>query len=88
MPLHSWVTKMYIFRLDKGSIVHVIYGIMAGVLGETLSFTLIFIAKQLIDIGSGEDHLETSGDLCEYAAGLIIGTMIKKAIIAGHLPAI
>lgn len=71
---------MYIFRLDKGSIVHVIYGIMAGILGEALSFTLIFIAKQLIDIGSGEDHLEASGDLCEYATGLIIGSILRNYI--------
>jgi hypothetical protein len=72
---------MFRIKLDLGSIIHVIYGILAVVLHSEILFTVLFIAKQAIDLYGEEDPSETSTDLVEYAAGIVIAKVIILLIL-------
>jgi len=72
--LKTVVTKSF------GTIVHVCYGVLAGILHQEWLFTIIFLFKQFLDVYNGENPAVTSGDIASYALGLIIGLMVMKVI--------
>jgi Na+-driven multidrug efflux pump len=63
--------------LGFGSLVHVVFGIVATIFGKELVFSLLFIVKQIIDLVGGENPNETSGDIAEYACGLVLGCLFR-----------
>jgi hypothetical protein len=63
--------------LDLGSLVHVVFGLLAAFLHQELVFTIIFLFKQGVDLAGGEAKPECSGDVAEYACGLIVGLLLR-----------
>ncbi|MEM2233924.1 MAG: hypothetical protein QXP81_10350 [Nitrososphaerota archaeon] len=63
--------------LDWGSLAHVAFGVAAVLLGFEWLATLIFLAKQLVDLYGGEEACEASGDIAEYALGLTVGFILR-----------
>jgi len=70
-----------IIDVRKGMIFHILFGLLAGILGCKLVFTLIFLFKQVLDLLSGEDPSIVSGEVAEYASGLIAGLIIRMVVI-------
>jgi hypothetical protein len=65
-------------RPDLGSVAHVVFGLLAALLHAEYLFTAIFLVKQLGDaLLAGEDWAEASGDLAEYAIGLVAGLFLR-----------
>ena len=64
-------------KLDWGSIIHLIFGMMAILLRQEWLFTVIFLFKQAIDVYGGEPTEEASGDIAEYCTGLTAGMLAK-----------
>jgi hypothetical protein len=63
--------------LNFGSLVHVVFGLIAVFLRQEWLFTVIFLFKQGVDLVGGEASSECSGDVAEYACGLIIGLLLR-----------
>jgi hypothetical protein len=63
--------------LGFGSLVHVAFGIVATIFGKELVFSLLFVIKQIIDLVGGEKPDETSGDIAEFACGLVLGCLLR-----------
>jgi ABC-type Co2+ transport system permease subunit len=65
---------------DRGTLLHFLYGLAAGWLGawQSAVATAIFVAKQALDVRGGEDPGETSGDIAEYASGLLAGWLAAR----------
>ena len=71
-------TRQTKVSLDWGSIIHILFGLLATMLNMEYLFTAIFLVKQLGDAYFlGEDWADTSGDIVEYVIGLIIGLCLK-----------
>jgi len=66
--------------LDWGTLVHFVFGLLAVFLGYEYLFSAIFCLKQLIDYHAGEDYGETSGDIAEFALGLVVGGLILSIL--------
>jgi hypothetical protein len=62
---------------DWGFVMHVLYGFLSVQFGQEWLFTVIFLFKQALDYIAGEDAAETSGDILEYAAGMILALSLK-----------
>lgn len=65
---------------DWGTVIHFVWGLAGGVLGQPWLFTLIMLFKQFLDYWEGEDWPETSGDIAEFAAGLLVGLALSFAL--------
>jgi len=67
---------------DLGTLAHFVYGLMSAFLRPLYLtmpvFTAIFLLKQSIDWLSGEDYAEQSGDIAEYATGMVAGLLLIK----------
>jgi len=67
--------------LDLGTVFHVLFGVLAVVLGREWLFSSFFVIKQMIDlIWGGEEPAETSGDLVEYLVGFCVALLIRRLI--------
>jgi len=64
-------------RLDFGSVVHVVFGFLAAILHQEWLLTTIFLVKQILDFLDCEDAAETSGDIVEFVAGMLLGWFIQ-----------
>jgi len=69
-----------IVEVKRGMIFHILFGLLAGLLGCELVFTLIFLSKQVLDILAGEEPSTVSGEIAEYASGLIAGLILRMVI--------
>jgi len=63
--------------LGFASIAHFFFGFLGGVLDASYLFTGIFLFKQFWDFKEGEEWAETSGDIAEFASGLVVGLIVK-----------
>lgn len=54
---------------------------MGGAIGFTGIFSWYFYEKQMIDRRTGEDSAVTSGDLAEFAAGVVFSQMVIVFIL-------
>jgi hypothetical protein len=76
--MSSMWERITAIRPDFGSVAHVVFGLLAALLYAEYLFTAIFLVKQLGDaLLAGEDWAETSGDLVEYAIGLVAGLFLR-----------
>lgn len=66
--------------LDWGSLVHVVFGLLAALLHQEWLSTIIFLFKQAVDLYGGEESSETSGDVAEYTIGLVSGLVVKVVL--------
>jgi len=66
---------------DLGTIFHFLFGFLGGILDTSYLFAGIFVFKQYMDWRTGEDWPETSGDIAEFAAGLIAGLIAKQFLL-------
>jgi len=66
-------------RLDFGTFVHFLFGMLAAWLGSEYLFTTIFLVKQIACdlLVGGEDYAEQSGDIAEFASGLVVGLVLR-----------
>jgi ABC-type Co2+ transport system permease subunit len=76
-------------RFDWGTLVHFVYGLLSGWLGpwQSLLAAAIFLFKQAVDLRGGEKPEETSGDVAEFAAGLLVGWLVARLSEAFQLGA-
>jgi len=76
-------------RFDWGTLVHFVYGLLSGWLGpwQSLLAAAIFLFKQAVDLKGGERPEETSGDVAEFAAGLLTGWLVARLSEAFRLGA-
>ena len=67
-------------RFDWGSLVHFVYGLLSGWLGpwQSAVAAAVFLFKQAVDLKGGERPEETSGDVAEFAAGLLVGWLVAR----------
>ena len=67
-------------RFDWGTLVHFVYGLLSGWLGpwQSAVATAVFLFKQAVDVRGGERPEETSGDVAEFAAGLLAGWLVAR----------
>lgn len=63
--------------LNWGTLIHVIFGLLAAFLRQECLFTLIFLFKQVVDLIGGESSSECSGDVAEYTIGLVVAMLIR-----------
>lgn len=67
--------------LDWGTLIHFVFGLLAILLSYEYLFSAIFCLKQLIDYHARENYGETSGDIVEFASGLVVGGLISLAFL-------
>jgi ABC-type Co2+ transport system permease subunit len=67
-------------RFDWGSLVHFVYGLLSGWLGpwQSAVAAAVFLFKQAVDVRGGERSEEASGDVAEFAAGLLAGWLVAR----------
>jgi ABC-type Co2+ transport system permease subunit len=67
-------------RLDWGALVHFVFGLLSGWLGpwQSAVATAVFIFKQAVDVRGSERPEEASGDVAEFAAGLLTGWLVAR----------
>ena len=85
MAVASFHTEI---KFDWGTVVHFLYGLLSGWLGawQSAVATFIFIFKQALDVKGGENTSETSGDIAEFASGLLVGWLLARLGQTGRLP--
>jgi ABC-type Co2+ transport system permease subunit len=67
-------------RFDWGALVHFVFGLLSGWLGPWQSAVAeaVFLFKQAVDLKGGERPEEASGDVAEFAAGLLAGWLVTR----------
>jgi hypothetical protein len=67
-------------RLDWSALVYFVHGLLSGWLGSWQSAVAAaaFLFKQAVDLRGGEKPEETSGDVAEFAAGLLAGWLVAQ----------
>jgi len=67
--------------LDRGTLAHVLFGLLGPILGYPELFTAVFCVKQVGDyLWSREEWPESAGDITEFSAGLVVGLIAKSLL--------
>jgi ABC-type Co2+ transport system permease subunit len=67
-------------RFDWGALIHFVFGLLSGWLGpwQSAVAAAVFLFKQAVDLKGGERSAEASGDVAEFAAGLLTGWLVAR----------
>ena len=66
--------------INWGTLIHVLFGLLAVFLHQEWVFTVIFLFKQYVDLHGGEASDECSGDIAEYSVGLVLGILVRRVL--------
>jgi len=66
-----------------------VYGLLSGWLGpwQSAVAAAVFLFKQAVDLRGSERSEEASGDVAEFAAGLLVGWLVARLSEAFQLGA-
>ena len=80
------------FKVAAANIAHIVYGILAGFVAQTMpaatiSMTIVFISYQIFDMKNENGRWPTL-EMIEYGGGLFIGVLsrITAALFGIHPP--
>ncbi|MCC6050428.1 MAG: hypothetical protein LM580_06960 [Thermofilum sp.] len=76
-------------RFYWSALVHFVFGLLSGWLGpwQSAVAAAVFLFKQAVDLKGGERSEEASGDVAEFATGLLVGWLVARLSEAFQLGA-